>query len=287
MLRPQDTSTRERKNLDGLWDFALDPGRVGRDQSWAGAALAGARSMAVPASFNDVSTDAAVRDHIGPVWYQRSVLGPGAAGPVAASCCTSSRPPTGRRCGSTTSRWCRTRAATPRSRPTSPTYVTPGAVRPDHRRGRQHPDLPDHPARRRRGHPARPPAALLARLLQLRRPAPHRSGSTPPPRTASRTSPWSPAWTATTGTVGLRRRDRGRRGGGGHASCCATPTGTEVATADGAAGHADRPRGAPLGTGRRLPLRPRASSWSSPANWSTATTRASGSARSGSTAPAS
>ena len=29
MLRPQDSATRERKNLNGLWQFALDPmGRV-------------------------------------------------------------------------------------------------------------------------------------------------------------------------------------------------------------------------------------------------------------------
>ncbi len=33
MLRPQDTSTRERKSLNGLWQFRLDPegeGRSGR-----------------------------------------------------------------------------------------------------------------------------------------------------------------------------------------------------------------------------------------------------------------
>ena len=30
MLRPQDTGTRERKSLNGLWQFALDPDGVGR-----------------------------------------------------------------------------------------------------------------------------------------------------------------------------------------------------------------------------------------------------------------
>jgi beta-glucuronidase len=32
MLRPQDTATRERKSLDGLWQFALDADGVGRDE---------------------------------------------------------------------------------------------------------------------------------------------------------------------------------------------------------------------------------------------------------------
>src|SRR5690242_3470236 len=76
MLRPQDTSTRERKSLDGLWSFVLDPQRIGREENWSGGPLAGAQEMAVPASYNDVSTDAAVRDHVGPVWYQRSVWVP-------------------------------------------------------------------------------------------------------------------------------------------------------------------------------------------------------------------
>ncbi len=73
MLRPQDTSTRERKNLDGLWDFVLDPTRVGRREDWQRGTLSEPREMAVPASYNDVGTDVAIRDHVGPVWYQRSV----------------------------------------------------------------------------------------------------------------------------------------------------------------------------------------------------------------------
>ena len=61
MLRPQDNATRETKNLDGIWSFALD-----RDQ------LPGAGEMAVPASYNDIAADPAVHDHVGPVWYQRT-----------------------------------------------------------------------------------------------------------------------------------------------------------------------------------------------------------------------
>jgi beta-glucuronidase len=76
MLRPQDTSTRERKNLNGLWRFALDPQGVGRSDEWFSGPLAEAREMAVPASFNDIAADAAVRDYFGDVWYQRTVWVP-------------------------------------------------------------------------------------------------------------------------------------------------------------------------------------------------------------------
>jgi len=54
MLRPQDTATRERKALDGLWKFRLDVDGVGRAERWYAGALADARDMAVPASYNDL-----------------------------------------------------------------------------------------------------------------------------------------------------------------------------------------------------------------------------------------
>ena len=73
MLRPQDTATRERKSLNGLWRFALDPDGAGRGAGWFRGALPEARAMAVPASFNDIAADAAVRDHFGDVWYQSTV----------------------------------------------------------------------------------------------------------------------------------------------------------------------------------------------------------------------
>ena len=67
MLRPQDTSARERKNLNGLWQFALDQEAQGRSARWFSGPLSGARGMAVPASFNDIAADAAVRDYFGDV----------------------------------------------------------------------------------------------------------------------------------------------------------------------------------------------------------------------------
>ena len=76
MLRPQDNTARERKNLSGLWRFSLDPAGEGRNERWFGTGLADAGYMAVPASYNDIAADAAVRDYIGEAWYQTSVRVP-------------------------------------------------------------------------------------------------------------------------------------------------------------------------------------------------------------------
>ncbi|MEN1974037.1 beta-glucuronidase [Cellulomonas olei] len=76
MLRPSDTATRERKSLDGLWRFRTDPAGEGRDSRWFARELPDAGWMPVPASFNDVLADPAVRDHVGEVWYQTTVRVP-------------------------------------------------------------------------------------------------------------------------------------------------------------------------------------------------------------------
>jgi beta-glucuronidase len=76
MLAPRESATRERICLDGLWRFALDTGGVGRAERWWAAPLTGDVEMPVPASFNDVVPAKEVRDHVGDVWYQRSVRVP-------------------------------------------------------------------------------------------------------------------------------------------------------------------------------------------------------------------
>jgi beta-glucuronidase len=76
MLRPQDTATRERKPLTGLWRFRLDPAGEGRSAEWFKRPLADAAEMAVPASFNDVVADPAVHDYFGDLWYQTTVRVP-------------------------------------------------------------------------------------------------------------------------------------------------------------------------------------------------------------------
>src|SRR5215213_5402180 len=120
MLRPQDSSTRERKSLNGLWRFRLDSEGEGRSARWFSHPLPESGQMVVPASFNDIAANATVRDYFGDIWYQ-TVFGYRLAGRGDVLCCILSRQPTERRFGSTTSRSCRMRVGTPRSRQTSQT----------------------------------------------------------------------------------------------------------------------------------------------------------------------
>jgi beta-glucuronidase len=76
MLRPQDGPTRERKSLDGLWQFALDPAGRGRAAGWWRRPLEHATEIPVPASYNDLFADAVARDHVGDAWYQTVVRVP-------------------------------------------------------------------------------------------------------------------------------------------------------------------------------------------------------------------
>jgi beta-glucuronidase len=76
MLRPADSATRERKSLNGLWRFALDPDGAGRDQRWWNGPLPGDREVPVPASYNDLFPEAFVHDHVGDAWYQTMVRVP-------------------------------------------------------------------------------------------------------------------------------------------------------------------------------------------------------------------
>lgn len=76
MLRPQDSATRERKSLDGLWRFRLDKDGEGFEDKWFDEPLPDAEWMAVPASFNDLVTDAKERNFHGDIWYQRTARVP-------------------------------------------------------------------------------------------------------------------------------------------------------------------------------------------------------------------
>jgi hypothetical protein len=76
MLSPRQSVTRERTSLDGLWRFAFDPDGVGRGEHWWSNELPGDQEMAVPASFNDIEATREARDHVGDVWYQRTLRVP-------------------------------------------------------------------------------------------------------------------------------------------------------------------------------------------------------------------
>lgn len=76
MLFPKDTLTREIKDLSGIWRFKPDPDNRGREESWQTQLLRDTIPMPVPASYNDITQDAALRDHIGDVWYEQTFIVP-------------------------------------------------------------------------------------------------------------------------------------------------------------------------------------------------------------------
>lgn len=76
MLKPQTSPTRELLNLDGLWHFKVDTDRAGESERWFASLLDTTLEAPVPASYNDIFTDSAIRDHIGWVYYQRTVRVP-------------------------------------------------------------------------------------------------------------------------------------------------------------------------------------------------------------------
>jgi beta-glucuronidase len=76
MLAPRDSRSRESRRLDGLWRFRIDPVAEGSAGRWWERHWDDAREIAVPASYNDLTTDPAEREHVGDVWYQRDVQVP-------------------------------------------------------------------------------------------------------------------------------------------------------------------------------------------------------------------
>lgn len=76
MLFPKDTLTREIKDLSGIWRFKADPDNRGREEKWHHQPLQDTIPMPVPASYNDITQDAALRDHIGDVWYEQTFIVP-------------------------------------------------------------------------------------------------------------------------------------------------------------------------------------------------------------------
>uniref|UniRef100_A0A1B0ARG6 Glycoside hydrolase family 2 catalytic domain-containing protein n=1 Tax=Glossina palpalis gambiensis TaxID=67801 RepID=A0A1B0ARG6_9MUSC len=81
-LYPRESETREVRSLDGLWNFVksdiTNPTQGMRDK-WYLDDLSRVRKtipMPVPASYNDITTEHAIRDHVGTVWYDRKFFVP-------------------------------------------------------------------------------------------------------------------------------------------------------------------------------------------------------------------
>lgn len=82
LLYPIESETRELKKLDGMWNFVRSDSNnpsQGIREKWYTDDLARFRrtiNMPVPSSYNDVTEDAALRDHVGTVWYDRKFFVP-------------------------------------------------------------------------------------------------------------------------------------------------------------------------------------------------------------------
>ncbi|WP_287812008.1 beta-glucuronidase [Pseudomonas sp.] len=76
MLKPVENVYREKKNLNGIWRFRIDSKGEGHTQRWWELPLKNARDIPVPASYNDVFADEAIRNHVGDAWYQTEVMIP-------------------------------------------------------------------------------------------------------------------------------------------------------------------------------------------------------------------
>lgn len=76
MLHPRESESRELKDLSGIWRFKCDTLNKGLEKEWFRRPLTGTIEMPVPASYNDITNDVALRNHIGLVWYEREVFVP-------------------------------------------------------------------------------------------------------------------------------------------------------------------------------------------------------------------
>ncbi|XP_055386768.1 beta-glucuronidase isoform X2 [Condylostylus longicornis] len=82
LLYPQESETRELRSLDGIWNFVKCDSKTysqGVIDGWYLKDLSEVKKtipMPVPASYNDITTDASLRDHVGSVWYDRKFFIP-------------------------------------------------------------------------------------------------------------------------------------------------------------------------------------------------------------------
>lgn len=82
LLYPRESETREVRSLDGIWNFVKsDEGNLtqGVREKWFEYDLnrfRETRPMPVPASYNEITEERRIRDHVGTVWYDRKFFIP-------------------------------------------------------------------------------------------------------------------------------------------------------------------------------------------------------------------
>lgn len=77
MLYPIENEIRQVKNLCGIWKFKRESRlKQGFDEKWYQKPLSEYSEMPVPASYNDITVDKSLRDHVGWVWYEKEFIIP-------------------------------------------------------------------------------------------------------------------------------------------------------------------------------------------------------------------
>lgn len=80
ILYPRETETREVKSLDGIWRFRQsNQSSQGFKEMWFSSKLSKSGEtipMPVPSSYNDITEDKSLREHVGVVWYERTFFVP-------------------------------------------------------------------------------------------------------------------------------------------------------------------------------------------------------------------
>ncbi|RZF40679.1 hypothetical protein LSTR_LSTR014018 [Laodelphax striatellus] len=80
ILYPKESETREVRSLDGIWAFRKDESQYqGFKEHWYDYPLHETGEvipMPVPSSYNDITQERSLRDHVGFVWYERTFFAP-------------------------------------------------------------------------------------------------------------------------------------------------------------------------------------------------------------------
>ncbi|KAJ9592379.1 hypothetical protein L9F63_015947, partial [Diploptera punctata] len=82
LLYPRESESRSIQSLDGIWNFRVadtSDSEIGQREKWYEKELrltGPTIPMPVPSSYNDITQEASIRDHVGVVWYDRDFYVP-------------------------------------------------------------------------------------------------------------------------------------------------------------------------------------------------------------------
>ncbi len=75
MLYPEINNYRNITDLSGIWDFKIDPDKIGEKQKWFNG-FSSETTIAVPGSWNEQLEELGLLHYVGSAWYQKKVFIP-------------------------------------------------------------------------------------------------------------------------------------------------------------------------------------------------------------------